>query len=135
MLDNETPTKQGGRKPSVSPLNGVPTPPGFEAHPERRHNGAWKKEETARWKYEQIIKKGDDELREILNDPKADTFSQVAAKSILASRELADSNPKMAMEVLSNFADRVYGKPKQEQELKIDAELSGININVKNYEK
>lgn len=103
-LEHKTPTKQGKRKPTVSPINGVPTPPGFEAHPERRHNGAWKKEDTARYKLEQMIKLTEAELRNILEDKEAPLFERRIAKSLLKEGEWKTSE---------SMINQVYGAPKQ----------------------
>ena len=72
------PTKQ--RKPSIG-KGGVPTPPGFEAHPERRHNGAWKKEATARYKLEKMLVLTADELNDkrMDKDQKQDEIRRIAA--------------------------------------------------------
>ena len=75
----EAPRKQ--RKPSFG-RNGVPTPPGFEAHPERRHNGAWKKTETARYKLEQMIKLTEEELRKVAEDENKSLFERKLAIAI-----------------------------------------------------
>ena len=99
----KTPTKQGGRKPSVSPLNGVPTPPGFEAHPERRHNGAWKKEDTARYKLEKMMKLSEDELRKVASDKEAPLFE----------RKLATCIAKGQWKEIEGMINQVYGKPKE----------------------
>ena len=43
MTEQKKATKQPKR---ASPISGTPPPDGFEKYPERRHNGAWKKEDT-----------------------------------------------------------------------------------------
>lgn len=103
------PTKQ--RKPSFG-KGGVPTPPGFEAHPERRHNGAWKKEDTLRYKWEQILKMSDDDLNSVLEDPKAGRVEKMTAE-VLLDHDMK-STEKIA--VLDRLANQVYGFPKQEIE-------------------
>lgn len=108
-LQHKNPTKQ--RKPSVG-RGGVPTPPGFEAHPERRHNGAWKKEDTLRYKWEQIIKMDDDELRAVLADPKTGRVEKMTAEVLLDAA--MKSTDKIA--VLDRLATQVYGQPKQKIE-------------------
>lgn len=117
-LEHKTPTKQGGRKPTVSPLNGVPTPPGFEAHPERRHNGAWKKTETARWKFEQIIKMDSTELQELIANEKAAEFERTCATIIYRARTMAAKSESPAdldrvLNMLERLANQIYGQPKQ----------------------
>ena len=94
------PTKQ--RKPSVG-RGGVPTPPGFEAHPERRHNGAWKKTDTARYKLEQMIKLTEKELESVAKDKDAPLFE----------RKLAISIAKGQWKEIEAMINQVYGKPKE----------------------
>ena len=95
----EKPTKQ--RKPSFG-KGGVPTPPGFEAHPERRHNGAWKKEDTARYKLEQMLKLSEAELKEIYLDKGAPLFE----------RKLASCIQKGQWKEIEGMMNQVYGQPK-----------------------
>ena len=111
MSSNSNPTKQ--RKPSFG-KGGVPTPPGFEAHPERRHNGAWKKEDTLRYKWEQIIKMTDAELEAILNDPNIGRVEKMTAE-VLLDRLM---KPTEKISVLDRLATQVYGFPKQSIENK-----------------
>ena len=107
------------RKPSVSPLNGVPTPPGFEAHPERRNHGAWKKEDTPRYKLEQMMKMSEDELRVIIGDASAPMFEHQLAKWII----------KGDWKVIESQINQVYGAPKQPVET-IDKTPKAIEIKV-----
>lgn len=100
---SESPTKQ--RKPSFG-RGGVPTPPGFEAHPERRHNGAWKKEDTARYKLEQMLKLTEGELRSLASDPEAPLFE----------RKLATCIAKGQWKEIEGMMNQVYGAPKIIQE-------------------
>ena len=103
--EHKNPTKQ--RKPSVG-RGGVPTPPGFEAHPERRHNGAWKKEDTARFKLEQILKLTSDERTNVANDDSAPLFE----------RKLATCIEKGNWKEIEGMMNQVYGMPKQINENK-----------------
>lgn len=102
-LEHKNPTKQ--RKPSVG-RGGVPTPPGFEAHPERRHNGAWKKEDTARYKLEQMLKLTSDELKKVAGDDDAPLFE----------RKLATCIAKGNWKEIEGMMNQVYGQPKQKIE-------------------
>lgn len=108
MEQSENPTKQ--RKPSFG-KGGVPTPPGFEAHPERRHNGAWKKEDTARYKLEQMLKLSENELREVALDKEAPLFE----------RKLANCIAKGNWKEIEGMMNQVYGQPKQKIESVITA--------------
>lgn len=98
------PRKQ--RKPSVG-RNGVPTPPGFEAHPERRHNGAWKKEDTARYKLEQMMKLSSADLLAVEESDEAPMFERKLAKSIR----------KGEWREIREMIEQVYGRPKESMDL------------------
>lgn len=100
-MESKNPTKQ--RKPSFG-KGGVPTPPGFEAHPERRHNGAWKKEDTARYKLEQMLKLSEAELRSLTQDTEAPLFE----------RKLATCIAKGQWREIEGMMNQVYGAPKQQ---------------------
>lgn len=102
------PTKQ--RRPSVG-RNGVPTPPGFEVHPERRHNGAWKKEDTARYKLEQMLKLPEDDLKAVATDKDAPLFE----------RKLATCIAKGQWKEIEGMMNQVYGLPKQKIESTVTA--------------
>lgn len=111
------PTKQ--RKPSFG-KGGVPTPPGFEAHPERRHNGAWKKEATARYKLEKMLALTADELKSIATDGDAPLFERKLAQCIAQGK----------WREFEGIMNQVYGTPKQTQETRVEleAEVSGIDV-------
>jgi hypothetical protein len=99
----KNPIKQ--RKPSVG-KGGVPTPPGFEAHPERRHNGAWKKEDTPRYKLEQMMKLTEPELKQLASDNDAPLFE----------RKLAQCINRGDWKAIEGMINQVYGMPKQPTE-------------------
>lgn len=115
MEQNSTPRKQ--RKPSFG-KNGVPTPPGFEAHPERRHNGAWKKEDTARYKLEQMLKLPEDELKAVVTDREAPLFE----------RKLATCIAKGQWKEIEGMMNQVYGQPKQKIEQTVIAPKPLIDL-------
>ena len=108
------------RRPSVSPLNGVPTPPGFEAHPERRNPGGWKRSDTARFKLEKMMQMTSDELQAIAKDDKAPLFE----------RKLAIAISKSDWKVIDGMISQVYGSPKQTQDIKADITPKSIEIKV-----
>lgn len=99
----KNPTKQ--RKPSVG-RGGVPTPDGFEKYPERRHNGAWKKEDTARYKLEQMLKLSESELRVVATDKEAPLFERKLANCIATGK----------WKEIEGMMNQVYGQPKVVQE-------------------
>ena len=106
MAEHKNPTKQ--RKPSVG-RGGVPTPEGFEKYPERRHNGAWKKEDTLRQKWEKMLTMNEGELFAVLDDPKASKVERTTAEVLLD----VDMKPLDKLSMLTQLANQVYGLPKQ----------------------
>lgn len=101
MPEHKNPTKQ--RKPSVG-RGGVPTPDGFEKYPERRHNGAWKKEDTARYKLERMLELTEAELDAVACDLNAPHFE----------RKLAICIREGKWKEIEGMMNQVYGFPKQE---------------------
>lgn len=99
-------TKQG-----VSPISGT-TPPKDkqfgQPNGNPRHNGAWKKEDTARFKLEKMLALSEDELMEIVKDKNASYFE----------RKLATCINKGDWQVLQGMMNQVYGMPKQVNENK-----------------
>jgi len=73
-----------------------------------RHNGAWKKEATARYKLEQMLKLSEEELTAIVKDKDAPYFE----------RKLATCINKGDWTVLQGMMNQVYGMPKQVNENK-----------------
>lgn len=109
MLEHKTATKQPKR---VSPISGVAPPPGFEAHPERRHNGAWKKTETARWKFEQLIKKDEEELQAILADRQS-CFDEGVINGLLQIKKLT--------RILGDMVSKLEKEPDIEKKVKLSS--------------
>lgn len=93
------------RKPS--PINGQVLPAGFEAHPERRFNGHWKKEDSARYKLEQMLKLDEAELKAVYEDKDAPFFE----------RKLAMCLAQGEWKQLEGMLNQVYGLPKQNVEV------------------
>ena len=85
---------------------GVP-PVGFHTNPERRHSGAWKKEDTPRFKLEQMMKLSEVELQEVIDDVDAPLFERKLATAI------RDGN----WTVIKEMTQEVYGKPKESVDL------------------
>lgn len=79
-----------------------------------RHNGAWKKEDTIRYKWEQMLKMDDDELRAVLLDTKASRVEHMTAEVLLAN----DMKPTDKLFAMTQFANQIYGMPKQVNENK-----------------
>ena len=68
-----------------------------------RHNGAWKKEDTARYKLEQMFKLTEAELSVVKENPDAPLFERKLAKSII----------KGDWKTVESMINQVYGLPKQ----------------------
>lgn len=73
-----------------------------------RHNGAWKKEDTARYKLEKMLKLTEVEIVAIANDPQAPLFERRIARSILKENEWRTTEAMI---------NQVYGTPKQHVEV------------------
>lgn len=80
---------------------------GFHTNPERRHNGAWKKEDTPRYKLEQMMKMNDDELLAVYGDKQAPLFE----------RKLARAINKGDWKTIREINHEVYGTPKQTMDM------------------
>lgn len=71
-----------------------------------RHNGAWKKEDTARYKLEQMLKLNEGELKEVAMNKDAPLFE----------RKLATCIAKGNWKEIEGMMNQVYGQPKQKIE-------------------
>lgn len=74
-----------------------------------RHNGSWRKEDTARYKLEQMLKLSEDELRTVATDKDAPLFE----------RKLAGCIAKGQWKEIEGMMNQVYGQPKQSVETTI----------------
>lgn len=81
---------------------GIP-PAGFNVNPQNRHNGAWKKESTPRFKLEQMMKLSEPDLRKVAEDKDAPLFE----------RKLATAIAKGQWREIKEMIQEVYGKPKE----------------------
>ena len=103
-MSQNNPTKEGNVKSEV----GYKKPPkdtqfgGPRANP--RHNGAWKKEDTPRYKLEQMMKLTEDELFEIVKDKSVPYFE----------RKLAGCINRGEWKEIESMINQVYGQPKQQ---------------------
>lgn len=95
-------------------IGGTP-PAGFNVNPQNRHNGAWKKEDTPRYKLEQMMKLSADELNEVVTDTSRPHFEQKLAQAIIDGKWV----------VIKEMIQEVYGKPKES----IDHTTKGESIN------
>lgn len=71
-----------------------------------RHNGAWKKEDTARYKLEQMLKLSESELRSLAQDKDAPLFERKLATCIATGK----------WKEIEGMMNQVYGQPKVIQE-------------------
>lgn len=100
-------TKQADVK--VSPRSGVAPPVEHQfgkPNGNPRHNGAWKKEDTPRFKLEQMMKLTEQELVQIYGDKSAPYFE----------RKLARAINQGDWKVIESMINQVYGQPKQSVE-------------------
>ena len=113
----------------VSPISGVAPPKANQfgqPNGNPRHNGAWKKEDTPRYKLEQMLKLGKNELEEIVNDDDAPLFERRLARSLLTENDFKTTEAMI---------NQVYGAPKQVQETKLEAELTSVEVTFKDESK
>ena len=100
-----------------SPINGQVPPKDKQfgaPNGNPRHNGAWKKEDTLRYKWEQILKLSRAELQELVLDEKASRVEQMTAEVLLDEK----MKPYEKLASLAQWANQVYGMPKQINENK-----------------
>lgn len=119
MNDNNT-TKQELVKKEKTLRGGVPINKATQfgqPNGNPRHNGAWKKEDTLRYKWERILEMEEEELHEVLKDPKCGRVEKMTAE-VLLDNEMK-STEKIA--VLDKLATQIYGQPKQKIESVITA--------------
>lgn len=111
MARTKTPTKQGdyevgNKKPPKNRQFGQP-----EGNP--RHNGAWKKEDTLRYKLQQIAKMTAEELEDFVSNPEVSAFEINAARTIL---QMSDLDPQKRWVVLEGMINQDSGFPRQQVE-------------------
>lgn len=76
---------------------------GFHTNPERRSDGSWRKEDTARYKLEQMMILTDVELSSLIEDGSTPLFERKLAQSIIDG----------SWPVLRDMMNEVYGRPKE----------------------
>lgn len=88
----------------------IPNPSGkggFGDNPQNRNPGGWKKDETARYKLEQILKFTDEEHTAFQSQPDTPTFEKRLSIAVQEGR----------WKELDGMINQVYGKPKESVEL------------------
>lgn len=89
---------------------------GFGDNPGNRASGSWKKEDTARYKLEQMMQMNEGELKEITGDPYKPLFEQKLAQAMIDGQ----------WTVIKEMMDQVYGK-KTDIDMNLKAE-EGVPI-------
>ena len=84
-----------------------------------RHNGAWKKTDTARYKLERMIELSNDELKAVYDDESRPLFERKLATFIL----------KGDWKTYRDMIAEVYGQPKQRVET-VDTTPHGIELTI-----
>lgn len=111
-------TKQAEQNGVPSPLNGVVAPVDKrfgqpEGNP--RHNGAWRKEDTLRYKLQQVAKLDKDELSALIDDKNAGEYERSVARILL---DVAEPQNQLTAEerwrILNGLTNQDSGMPKQQ---------------------
>lgn len=106
-MSNNSTTKQVKSQPTLKNGNPINVSAQFgQPNGNPRHSGAWKKEDTARYKLEQMLKLSEDELRLLAIDKEAPLFE----------RKLATCIAKGQWREIEGMMNQVYGQPKVVQE-------------------
>lgn len=98
-------TKQVKKEPTLKNGNPINKAAQFgQPNGNPRHNGAWKKEDTPRYKLERMMRMSESELLEIVKDKQAPYFEI----------KLATAINKADWSAIERMINQVYGQPKQE---------------------
>ena len=106
---SSSPTKQGAKYKPIPPKEyqfGQP-------HGNPRSNGHWRKEDTARYKLEQMTKLTEDELSAVIENKDAPCFERRIARAIKDSE----------WHTIESMINQVYGKPKETSETILRGEI------------
>ena len=101
-------------------ITGGTPPAGFNVNPQNRHNGSWKKEDTPRFKLEQMMKLSEPDLRKVAEDKDAPLFE----------RKLATAIAKGQWREIKEMIQEVYGKPKENVDVTSNGETIGKTVEV-----
>ena len=105
------------KRTGVSPISGVAPPKDRQFGAKNgnpRNPSGWKKSDTLRYKWEQMLKLDDDELQAVLNNPKATRVEHMTAEILLDKT----MKPAEKMSILATLSNQIYGMPKQVNENK-----------------
>ena len=78
-----------------------------------RHNGAWKKEDTLRYKLQQVAKMSREELEALVDDDTKGEFERATARTIL---DLRGADLDKRWRVVEGLTNQDSGLPKQQVE-------------------
>lgn len=92
----------------------------------KRGRGFWDISATPRYKLEQMMKLGKNDLEAILNDDDAPLFERRLARSLLTENDFKTTEAMI---------NQIYGAPKQVQETKLEAEITGVEVTFKDESK
>jgi len=115
-------TKAGTPAPGVSPISGVAPPKERQfgqPNGNKGGHGFWKKEDTARYKLEQMIKLPEEEILKIANDEAAPLFERRIANSLLEEKE---------WKITESMINEVYGYPKTTVEATVEKPTPLIDL-------
>lgn len=84
-----------------------------------RGRGFWDITATPRYKLERMLTLDKTELEAILNDDDAPLFERRLARSLLTENDFRTTEAMI---------NQVYGAPKQVQETKLEAEVTGVDV-------
>ena len=106
---NKTTTAQQ-KKPTLKNGNPISVKHQFgQPNGNPRNPSGWKREDTARYKLEQMLKLDEKEIVKIANDKNAPLFERRIAKSLLKETDF---------NITEKMINQVYGKPKESIEVK-----------------
>lgn len=110
-------TKQANQT-GVSPISGVAPPADKQFGKEGgnpRHNGAWKKEDTLRYKLQQVAKLDQKELYALIDDETAGEYERSVARILLDVAEPQNKlTPEERWRILNGLTNQDSGMPKQQ---------------------
>lgn len=118
----------GNKKPPKNRQFGQP-----EGNP--RGKGFWKKEDTLRYKLQQIAKMTAEELQQLLNDPEAGEYEKNVARTVL---EMVSMDAEKRWRVIEGLTNQDSGFPKQQveqQNIEAPPSLSPRPVKTKPKEK
>ncbi len=115
-MNNETTIKQVKTLKNGNPIN-VSAQFG-QPNGNPRHNGAWKKEDTARYKLERMLELPEPELKAIATNREAPLFERKLATCIATGK----------WKEIEGMMNQVYGQPKQKIEQTVIAPKPLIDL-------